>query len=112
MSFMKPTQIFMSLLLLTLLAVQGTSLAGQRYMAHEMRNVLVSERQQQEPRVTRLSEDEAVALVRQRVGGKVLAVSTVERGNAVFYRVKILTREAAVRVFLVNANTGKVREAR
>jgi len=112
MTYMKQVQIFKNLLLVVLLAIQGTSLAGHRYLAQEMRNELAPERQQQGPRFTRLSEDEAVALVRQRVDGKVLAVSTVERGNAVFYRVKVLTRQAAVRVFLVNANTGNVREAR
>jgi uncharacterized membrane protein YkoI len=112
MTFMKQVQIFKNLLLLILLASQGTSLAGNRYLAQEMRNEFTPERQQQGPRAARLSEDEAVALVRQRVDGKVLAVSSIERGNALFYRVKILTREAAVRVFLVNANTGNVREAR
>ncbi len=53
-----------------------------------------------------LSAEDAAALVQARTGGRVLSVDTVRRGNRVFYRVKVLTSQGEVRIFMVDAETG------
>lgn len=53
-----------------------------------------------------MSAEEAAALVRARTGGRVLSVDTVHRRDRVFYRVKVLTPEGEVRIFMVDAASG------
>ncbi|WP_347332028.1 PepSY domain-containing protein [Marinimicrobium locisalis] len=56
----------------------------------------------------RLSPAQAAALVRKKVGGKVLKVSTLERGGRVIYRVKILQESGRIRTISVDGQSGKV----
>ena len=58
----------------------------------------------------RISANEAAETVRQRVGGKVLAVETLQGEYGPIYRIKILTRRAEVRVYLVDAQSGDILE--
>ncbi|MFQ5936419.1 MAG: PepSY domain-containing protein [Acidiferrobacterales bacterium] len=53
-----------------------------------------------------ISAEDAAALVQARTGGRVLAVDTIQLQGRVVYRVKVLTPQGEVRVFLVDAATG------
>lgn len=55
-----------------------------------------------------VSANEAAEIVRNRVGGKILAVETLRDENGTVYRVKILTRDAEVRVYHVDARSGAI----
>lgn len=55
-----------------------------------------------------ISASEAAARVQQRVGGRILAVETVQGRDGVYYRIKVLTRRGEVRVYRVDAATGRV----
>lgn len=56
-----------------------------------------------------LTQDEAVALVRERVSGRILRVERLVRNERVQYRVRVLTRDGRVREFVVDAETGRIR---
>jgi len=56
-----------------------------------------------------ISPNEAAARVRGKLGGRILAIETIESKNTTFYRIKILTGKGIVRVIKVNANTGRFR---
>ncbi len=57
----------------------------------------------------RISASEAAARVQRRVGGRILAVETVQaRGGRYYYRIKILTRRGEVRVYRVDAGSGRM----
>jgi len=56
-----------------------------------------------------ISPNEAAARVQGKLGGRILAIETIERKNNTFYRIKILTGKGTVRVINVNANTGRFR---
>ncbi len=53
-----------------------------------------------------ISASEAAAMVQRRVGGRILAVETVQGRDGVYYRIKVLTRSGEVRVYRVDAGTG------
>jgi len=52
---------------------------------------------------------EASARVQKRLGGRILAVETIQRQGKTFYRVKILTGKGVVKVVTVNASNGQQR---
>lgn len=54
------------------------------------------------------SEDEAIALVKKRVEGRVLKVSTRQRDDRTVYEIRILTPDASVRTIRVDAQNGIV----
>jgi len=56
-----------------------------------------------------LSEDEAVALVRERADGKVVRVDRTLEGVDVVYRVRVLTPDGRLREYRVDAATGRMR---
>ena len=53
-----------------------------------------------------LTAQDAAELVQARVGGRVLAVEPIQSDGRLVYRVKVLTRKGAVRIFYVDASTG------
>ena len=56
-----------------------------------------------------VSPNEAAERVREKLGGRILAIETIQRKDKTFYRIKILTGRGVVRVIRVNANTGRIR---
>jgi len=52
---------------------------------------------------------EASARVQKRLGGRILAVETIQRKGKTFYRIKILTGKGVVKVVFVNAASGRIR---
>jgi len=55
------------------------------------------------------SLDDAIALVRNRSGGKVLRADTTHHDNEVLHEIRILTENGRVQTWIVDGNTGKVR---
>ena len=56
-----------------------------------------------------VSPNEAAERVREKLGGRILAIETIQREKKTFYRIKILTGKGVVRVIRVNADTGRIR---
>jgi len=56
-----------------------------------------------------LSPNEAAVRVQEKLGGRILAIETIQIKKQTFYRIKILTSRGIVRVIKVNANTGRFR---
>lgn len=56
-----------------------------------------------------ISEDAAVALVREQTEGKVVRVDRRLEGGTVVYRVRVLTPDGRLREYRVDAATGAVR---
>ena len=56
-----------------------------------------------------MSEDAAVAMVRQQTDGKVVRVDRKLEGGAVFYRIRVLSPDGRLREFRVDAATGSLR---
>jgi len=53
--------------------------------------------------------DEAAALVRQKVGGKVVRAETREEGGEVLHEFRVVSADGRVRIVRVDAATGKIR---
>jgi uncharacterized membrane protein YkoI len=56
-----------------------------------------------------ISLDEAIALVRDESGGKVLRAETKGKDQHVVHEIRILTEDGHVRTYVVDAKTGKVK---
>jgi len=56
-----------------------------------------------------ISEDAAVALVREQTEGKVVRVDRKTEGGALVYRIRVLTPDGRLREYRVDAATGAVR---
>lgn len=56
-----------------------------------------------------LSEDDAVALVRQQTDGKVIRVDRSGDGASLVYRIRVVTPDGRLREYRVDAATGRVR---
>lgn len=54
-----------------------------------------------------ISANEAANRVQQSLGGRILAVITVQKKGRTFYRVKILTARGVVKVVNVDASRGR-----
>ena len=57
----------------------------------------------------RITEDEAVALVREKAVGKVVRVDRKTDGESAFYRIRVLTPDGRLREYRVDAATGTLR---
>ena len=55
-----------------------------------------------------ISLEQAVSMVRQRTGGKVLRADARERGGRDVYRIRVLLPDGRVRTFHVDARTGRI----
>ncbi len=55
-----------------------------------------------------MSEDAAVAMVREQTAGKVVRVDRKVEGGALFYRIRVLSPDGRLREFRVNAATGSL----
>jgi uncharacterized membrane protein YkoI len=55
-----------------------------------------------------VSADEAVALVRAQSGGRILNLRLESRAGPAVYRVKVLLEGGRVRVYRVDASSGKI----
>ena len=58
---------------------------------------------------TKVSEDAAVAMVREQTDGKVVRVDRKVEGGAVVYRIRVLSPDGRLREFRVDAATGSLR---
>jgi uncharacterized membrane protein YkoI len=56
-----------------------------------------------------ISQDAAVALVREQTDGKVVRVDRRLEGGSVVYRIRVLTPDGRLREYRVDAATGAVR---
>jgi len=56
-----------------------------------------------------VSLDEAIALVRDKSGGKVVRAETKRKDHQVVHEIRILTEDGHVRTYVVDAKTGKVK---
>jgi uncharacterized membrane protein YkoI len=56
-----------------------------------------------------ISEDTAVALVREQTDGKVVRVDRKLEGQSLVYRVRVLTPDGRLREYRVDAATGAIR---
>lgn len=59
--------------------------------------------------VRQLSLDEAVAIVLERTGGRVVRADPAQQGDRLVYHIRVLTGEGRVRTYRVDAATGDVR---
>ena len=55
-----------------------------------------------------LSLDEAVALVRERTGGRVVRADPLQQGERLVYEIRVLTADGRVRTYRVDAANGAV----
>lgn len=55
-----------------------------------------------------MSLDAAVAMVRERIGGKVISASTTSRGGKKIHVIKVLSDQGRVRTVRVDAQTGRI----
>ncbi|WP_158681512.1 PepSY domain-containing protein [Microbulbifer pacificus] len=55
-----------------------------------------------------ISRDQAASLVKRRYGGKILAISEVQRNGRAMYRVKGLSDKSQVYVVFVDKETGQI----
>ncbi|SHE88569.1 Uncharacterized membrane protein YkoI [Microbulbifer donghaiensis] len=55
-----------------------------------------------------ISRDQAAAIVKRRYGGKILAISEVEKGGRSMYRVKGLSDKSQVYVVYVDKQSGRI----
>jgi len=56
-----------------------------------------------------VSLDEAIALVREKSGGKVLRADTKQSGERRIHEIRVLTDDGHVRTYVVDARTGRVK---
>ena len=56
-----------------------------------------------------ISEDAAVAMVREQTDGKVVRVDRKLEGGSVYYRIRVLSPDGRLREFRVDAATGAIR---
>jgi uncharacterized membrane protein YkoI len=56
-----------------------------------------------------ISQDEAVAMVREKTGGKVLRVDRQGEGDSIVYRIRVLKPDGRLREYRVDASTGTMR---
>lgn len=90
-------------LLAASLSHQGLGLAASLEGGRFFQNVA------ERPSQARISMSDAMEIVRQRTGGRVLLAQPARVDGHEAYRIKVLTRDGEVRVYLVNAETGEIR---
>jgi uncharacterized membrane protein YkoI len=62
--------------------------------------------QESVPDSPRYSLDDAVALVKEKIGGKILRAETLQRDNRTVYQVRVITDDGRVRTISVDAQDG------
>jgi len=62
--------------------------------------------QEPPPGNPRYSLDDAVALVKEKIGGRVLRAETSQRDNLTVYQIRIITDDGRVRTINVDAQNG------
>ena len=92
--------------LLVMVSVESRLALGAQQSAYSFR--AVGERLSRPSRA--VSPDNAAAIVRDSTGARVLGVRLSERAGQAAYRVKVLLPGGRVRVFHVDARTGRVLE--
>ncbi len=55
-----------------------------------------------------VSLDQAVRMVRERSGGRVLRAETTRRGGRSVHRIRVLSEDGRVRTWVVDAETGRI----
>lgn len=102
---------FISILLTGLLAYASTGLVEARRddRRDERRDDRSDRRSRREaaPQRDGLSLDEAVSRVRRETGGRVLSAEARDQRGATTYRIKVLMPNGAVRVYHVDAHSGR-----
>ncbi len=104
MSF--PVRTHLPLILLAGLLATVPADAGKPETADRKRDV--AEETPAVPRVV-MSKDAAVAMVRERSGGKVVRADRHEQDGRVVYRIRVVTADGRVREYRVDATTGAMR---
>ncbi len=62
--------------------------------------------QEATPDTLRYSLDDAISLVKEKIGGRVLRAETVQRDNLTVYQIRIITDDGRVRTINVDAQNG------
>ena len=58
------------------------------------------------PEPPRYSLDDAITLVKEKIGGRVLRAETLQRDNLTVYQIRIITDDGRVRTINVDAQNG------
>ena len=90
-------------ILLAALMAASPAVAGKPKSADTGR--MAAEKTPAAPRVA-ISKDEAVAMVRERSGGKVVRADRREKDGHVMYQIRVVTPDGRVREYRVDATTG------
>ena len=88
----------------------STSMNVKKILASILLNFLVvfSHSLAAEPTSQQISKQQAIALVKDNFGGKILKIDLVENPKASFYKVKLLTNEGRVKQLRVDSRTGSI----
>ncbi len=62
--------------------------------------------QETTPDSPRYSLDDAITLVKEKIGGRVLRAETLQRDNLIVYQIRIITDDGRVRTINVDAQNG------
>ena len=62
--------------------------------------------QEATPDTLRYSLDDAISLVKEKIGGRVLRAETLQRDNRTVYEMRIITDDGRVRTINVDAQNG------
>jgi uncharacterized membrane protein YkoI len=62
--------------------------------------------QEATPDTLRYSLDDAISLVKEKIGGRVLRAETLQRDNLTVYQIRIITDDGRVRTINVDAQNG------
>lgn len=57
----------------------------------------------------RISLDEAVAVVKEQIDGRIMAAESAHKDGRDGYRIKVLTSGGEVRIFFVDAQSGEIK---
>lgn len=61
-----------------------------------------------EPASQQITKQQAISVVKDNYGGKVLKIDLVESPKASFYKVKLLTNQGRVKQVRIDSRTGKI----
>ncbi len=58
----------------------------------------------------RITMGDAMSMVQQRTGGRVVSAQNIKQDGQEAYRIKVLTRSGEIKIFVVDAQSGSVRQ--
>ena len=58
----------------------------------------------------RITMGEAMSIVQQRTGGRVVNAQNIKQDGQDAYRIKVLTRSGEIKIFVVDSQSGSVRQ--